>query len=186
MKKHAWASLVLLAGCMGESVTPPAEFEPEAGDEGTELILDPAKLSNPTAELGTDKTRPIAKTIEWLPIGTEQGVTFNGEAVVVDRITRDDANGLYGVQIRLKNRTKDRQKLQWLVRFYTRTGGQIMGYAGGLGAGERWQGAVVEPYGSVTVSDFARSNGAEGFRLFVKGAGGAGDGTADVVKPKDE
>jgi hypothetical protein len=31
--------------------------------------------------------------------------------VIVDRIVRGDANGLYGVSVRLKNRTKDVQKL---------------------------------------------------------------------------
>jgi hypothetical protein len=187
MIKHAWlASLLCVAGCFGDSVTPPDEPREEAGDEGTEVRIDPARLKNPTSELGTERTRPIAKTIEWAPIGTEQGQTFAGGAIAVEQVVRDDANGLYGVQVRLKNTGKDRQKIQWLIRFYTRDGGQVIAYAGGLGDGARWQGAVIEPYKSVTVGDFARVRGAEGFKLFLRGAGSKDEGSADLPKKVEE
>jgi hypothetical protein len=73
-----------------------------------------------------------------------------------------------------------------VIRFYDRFGGQISAYAGSIGAAERWQGAVIEPYGMTTISDFARLNGAEGFRLHVKGAGSEGDGGADVRRKPAE
>lgn len=177
--RHALWALVLLAGCTSESIHPPDEWREEAGSEGTDVNIDPAKLNNPTSELGTDRVRPIAKTIEWLPIGTEEGATYADEALVVDRILRDDAENNYAVRVRLKNTTKDVQKAQWLVRFYTRQGAQIAGYVGGIGSGERWQGVVVEPFGYTTISDFARVMGAEGFRLYIKGAGGSADGSPD-------
>lgn len=182
----AGASTLVLGGCGGESIHPPDEWREEPGPGGTELDLDPAKLNNPTSELGTDRVRPIAKTIEWLPIGTEEGATYNDEALTVDRILRDDADNNYAVRVRLKNSTKDVQKVQWLIRFYNRHGAQIAGYVGGVGSGERWQGAVVEPFGYTTVSDFARVMGAEGFRLYVKGAGGSTDGSPDDPATKDE
>jgi len=177
--RHALWALVLLAGCTGESIHPPGEWREEAGPEGTDVKIDPAKLNNPTSELGTERVRPIAKTIEWLPISTEEGATFSDEALVVDRILRDDADNNYAIRVRLKNTTKDVQKAQWIIRFYNRQGAQISGYIGGIGAQERWQGVVVDPFGYATISDFARIMGAEGFRLFVKGAGGSADGSPD-------
>ena len=181
MRHALWATVVLAfaAGCSGESIHPPAEWGEEAGPEGTDVNIDPAKLNNPTSELGTDRVRAIAKTIEWLPIGTEEGATYSDEALIVDRILRDDAENNYAVRVRLKNTTKEVQKAKWIIRFYNRQGAQISGYVGGIGSGERWQGVVVEPYGYATVSDFARVMGAEGFRLYVLGAGGAKDGSPD-------
>jgi hypothetical protein len=176
-----------VASCSGESIHPGKEWREEAGDEGTEVDIDPAKLNNPTSELGTERVRGIAKTIEWLPIGTEEGATYCDDALVVDRILRDDAENNYGVRVRLKNTSKNVVKLKWILRFYTRQGAQIAGYAGGLGkGGEQWQGAVAEPFGYVTVSDFARVMGAEGFRLYITGAGGNADGTPDDPATRDE
>jgi len=175
-----------IAGCNSESIHPPNEWREEAGPEGTDVNIDPAKLNNPTSELGTDRVRPIAKTIEWLPIGTEEGASYADESLVVERILRDDADNNYAVRVRLKNTTKDVQKVQWIIRFYNRNGAQISGYVGGIGSGERWQGAVVEPFGYTTISDFARVMGAEGFRLYVKGTGGSPDGSPDDAATKDE
>ncbi|HLY10979.1 MAG TPA: hypothetical protein VKW04_16885 [Planctomycetota bacterium] len=183
--RYAFLAVLFVAGC-GESIRPGDEWEQEAGSEGTTVHIDPAMLNNPTSELGTDRTRGIAKTIEWMPISTEDGVTYGDDAVVVERILRDDADNNYGVRVRLKNTTKDVRKLQWLIRFYSRHGSQIAAYVGGIGTTEKWQGAVIEPYGYTTVSDFARVMGADGFRLFVKTAGSSADGTPDDPATKEE
>lgn len=179
--RYALCALLLAAGCNVE-----ARYEEQAGPEGTDVNIDPAMLNSPTSELGTERVRPIAKTIEWVPIGTEEGATYGDEALVVDRILRDDADNNYGIRVRLKNTTKNVVKVQWLIRFYNRHGAQIAGYVGGIGSGERWQGAVVDPFGYTTLSDFARVMGAEGFRLYVKGPGGAQDGTPDDPATKEE
>jgi hypothetical protein len=184
--RYAILALILAAGCSGGQKYSSGEWRDEPGPEGTEVNIDPAKLNNPTSELGTDRVRPIAKTIEWLPIGTEEGATYCDEALVVDRVLRDDADNNYGIRVRLKNTTKNLQKVQWLIRFYNRHGAQIAGYVGGIGSGERWQGAVVDPFGYTTLSDFARVMGAEGFRLYLKGAGGSPDGTPDDPATKQE
>lgn len=183
--RYAFLALLFAVGC-GESIKPGDEWEKEAGNEGTTVDIDPAKLNNPTSELGTDRTRGIAKTIEWLPISTVEGATYADDAVVVDRILRDDAENNYGVRVRLKNTTKNVVKVQWLIRFYTRHGSQINGYYGGAGTGEKWQGAVIEPFGYTTVSDFARVMGADGFRLAVKGPGGSPDGSPDDPATKED
>ena len=178
--------LATASACTNESIHPPEEWREQAGPEGTDVNIDPAKLNNPTSELGTERVRPIAKTIEWLPIGTEEGATFNDEALIVDRILRDDVDNNYAVRVRLKNTTKDVQKVQWIIRFYNRNGARISGYVGGIGSAERWQGAVVDPFGYTTISDFARVMGAEGFRLYVRGPGGSADGSPDDPANKDE
>jgi hypothetical protein len=183
--RYALLAVLFVAGC-GESIKPGSEWQEEAGSGGTTVNIDPAMLNNPTSELGTDRTRGIAKTIEWAPISTEEGATYGDDAVVVDRILRDDAENNYGVRVRLKNTTKDVRKLQWLIRFYTRHGSQIAAYEGGIGAQEKWQGAVIDPFGYVTVSDFARVMGADGFRLLVKTAGSSPDGHPDDPATKEE
>ncbi len=187
--RYAMFALVLVAGgCYGESVTAPEDPVDEPGPEGTEVEIDPAVYDNPrTAELDTEKLRPIAKTIEWPGISTEEGSTYLGDALVVDRISRDDSDGSYGIRVRLKNSTRQVVRGQWIVRFYTRQGGHLAGYVGGIGSQERWQGVVVEPFKTAVVTDFSRVIGAEGFRLFVKGgAGSNADGLPDDPAQKEE
>lgn len=187
--RYAWvaASLVLFAGCSGESVHPPDYPREQAGDEGTEVFIDPAFDEQlRTSELGTDRTRGIAKTIEWTGISTEVGTTYLGDALAVDHIFRDDADNQYGVRVRLKNATKNVVGFEFLIRFYTREGGQVLGYAGVGGAQERWKRAVADPFGVVVVDDFARVSGAEGFRLFVRKAGGKEEGQPDDPAQREE
>jgi hypothetical protein len=175
MMKYAGVALsaFLFAGCYGESVHPPDYPREQAGDEGTEVAIDPAfDDALRTSELGTDRTRGIAKTIEWTGISTEIGTTYQDDAVAVDRIFRDDADNQFGVRVRLKNSTKNVVKVDYLIRFYTRQGGQILGYAGAGGSEERWKAILLEPFGTAVAGDFARVLGAEGFRLFVRKAGG--------------
>lgn len=180
-----WAFLA--AGCAGESIHPPDYPREEAGDEGTEVAIDPAFDEQlRTSELGTERIRGIAKTIEWTGISTEVGTTFADDAVAVDHIYRDDADNQYGVRVRLKNSSKNVLKLDYLIRFYTRSGGQVLGYNGVGGGTERWTGIVLDPFGTAVAGDFARVSGAEGFRLFVRKAGAKDEGQADDPATKEE
>ena len=84
--RHALIALSAVAfiGCYGESVHPPDYPREEAGDEGTEVAINPEILDQiQTAELGTDRTRGIAKTIEWTGISTEVGATYHDDALTV-------------------------------------------------------------------------------------------------------
>lgn len=176
MRHTLWA-FVLAVGCYGESITPPDYPVEEPGPEGTDLQVDQNDLRFPlTSELGTEITRPIAKTIEWPGISTEEGTTFADGKVVVDQIMRDDSqDGTYGVRVRLKNTTKEAQRLEYVIRFYTREGHRIAGYQGVAGTQERWKGFVINPFRYTVVDDFARVHGAEGFRLHVRAAGAGGE-----------
>ncbi|HEX7902130.1 MAG TPA: hypothetical protein VF950_30505 [Planctomycetota bacterium] len=180
-------SSVALIGCYGESTRPPDYPREEAGDEGTEVVINPEVYDNPqTAELGTDRTRGIAKTIEWTGISTEVGATYHEDALTVDHIFRDDADNQYGVRVRLKNSTKNVVKGEYLIRFYTRQGGQILGYKGVGGQQERWTGIVVDPFGVAVADDFARVSGAEGFRFFLRKGGSKDEGLPDDPAKKEE
>ena len=172
------------AGCGGESVTPPDYPRDEAGPEGTDVAIPADTYEKPSiSEFGTHKTRGIAKTLEWPGISTEEGTSYLGDALVVDRIFREDASNFYAVRVRLKNTTKSPVKGEYLVRFYTRQGERILGYLGVGGEQERWTGFVVEPFGSAVINDFSRVMGAEGFRLAVRGTGSKADGLPDDPSP---
>jgi len=174
------------SGCYGESVHAPDYPQDEPGPEGTDVQADPALYDKViTDELDTQRTRPIAKTIEWPGISTETGESYLGDALVVERILRDDSDNSYAIRIRLKNTSKQVVKAECLIRFFTQSGGQIASYVGGIGAQERWTGVVAEPFGVVTVTDFARVIGAEGFRLYVRGHGGKSDGKPDDPAEKE-
>lgn len=174
MRHGVWA-LVLAVGCYGESIHPPDSPQEEPGPEGADLVVDQTDYEHPrTHELGTELTRPIAKTVEWPGISTEEGTTYVDGKVVVDQIMRDDdPHGTYGVRVRLKNTTKEALKLEYVIRFYTRQGVRIAGYQGFAGTEERWKAFVVPPYRNTVVDDFSRVHGAEGFRLHVRAAGSA-------------
>lgn len=180
-------STACFMGCYGESVRSGDYPREEAGPEGTEVAIDPEVLDQvATSELGTDKTRDAAKTIEWIGLSTEVGATYLGDALAVDHIFRDDSDNQYGVRVRLKNSTKNVVKFDYLIRFYNRQGGQILGYTGVGGASERWTSRIVDPFGVVVVDDFARVSGAEGFRLFVRKGGSKDEGLPDDPAKKEE
>ncbi|HXG61837.1 MAG TPA: hypothetical protein VNO22_10710 [Planctomycetota bacterium] len=185
MRHVALPALVLAIGCYGESVRPPEEPAAEPGPEGTEIEM-PIGRTPRTAELDTDRTRPIAKSVEWPNLGTEEGDSYLEDAVVVDEIFRHSAGGDYGVRVRLKNATPQLLRIEYLIRFTDRRGASLLGHTGGGGPGERWTGLVLEPFGTATAADFARAIGAEGFRLFVRKAGSKTEGLPDDPAGKEE
>ncbi len=185
MRRHALFALVLAVGCYGESVHPPEEPAVEPGPEGTEIET-PIGRTPRTGELDTDRTRPIAKSVEWPNLGTEEGDTYLEDAILVDEIFRQSAGGDYGVRVRLKNTTKQLLSVEYLIQFTDRRGVPFLGHVGGGAPGERWTGLVLEPFGTATAADFARAIGAEGFRLFVRKAGSKAGGLPDDPAGKEE
>ena len=176
---------VLAVGCSGDSLSSGDYPRDEAGDEGTDVAIPAETYEKPSiSEFGTNRVRGIAKTIEWPGISTDEGTSYLNDAVVVDRIFREDAENFYAVRVRLKNTGKTAVKGEYLVRFYTRQGERILGYIGVGGTEERWSGFHLEPFGSIVVNDFCRVSGAEGFRLAVRGAGSKTDGNPDDPSPE--
>lgn len=185
MRRHALFALVLAVGCYGESVHPPEEPSVEPGPEGTEIET-PIGRTPRTGELDTDRTRPIAKSVEWPNLGTEEGDTYLEDAILVDEIFRQSAGGDYGVRVRLKNTTQQLLSVEYLIQFTDRRGVPFLGHVGGGASGGRWTGLVLEPFGMATAADFARAIGAEGFRLFVRKAGSKAEGLPDDPAGKEE
>ena len=185
--RYAIFALLFAAGCYGESIHAPDYPGDRPGPEGTEVKIDPNLYENlKTAELGTEKVRPIAKTIEWPGVSSEVGTTYRGDALVIDHIFRDDSDNSYGVRVRVKNTTQQALKLEYMIRFYSREGGRLASWAGGIGQSERWQGFVVEPLRHETLSDSCKVLGAEAFRLFIRGAGANEDGIPDDPSKQEE
>ena len=185
--RYAIVALVFVVGCYGESIHPPEYPYDQPGPEGTEVKVDPNLYENlKTSELGTDKVRPIAKTIEWPGVSTEVGTSYHGDAVIVDHIFRDDADNSYGVRVRVKNTTQQVQKLEFLIRFYSRDGGRLSAWVGGIGQNERWQPFVIDPLRHAVLTDSCKVIGAEGFRLFIRGGGAKEDGIPDDPTKREE
>ncbi len=181
--RYALFAILAVAGCGSAQEGPGGE----PLDLGTDITFDPKDVDHPQiSELDTDRLRPPAKTIEWSALSTSVGESFHSDAVVVDRIHREDADHNFGVRVLLKNTTRDVLKMEYLVRFVMRAGGELGGYTGSNGAGDRWSPFALEPYGIKEVGDFCRVMGADGFKLFVRGAGAATDGKPDDPAKKEE
>jgi hypothetical protein len=174
----------LVPGC-GWPGTIEVEQEPldPVSSSDTNVQVDPSIYQNPqTSELGTDRTRGIAKTIEWSRNGTEMGSTFCRETIVVDHIMREDAENWYGVRVRLKNTQTAAQAIQWHITFFNAKGERLLSLNETWKEGdwqETWKSAVLDGLGLVTLTDACRLKGAVGFRLYVRKAGASDAGDAD-------
>jgi hypothetical protein len=177
MRHLAWLAVVA-AGCGGGMKVPNDPDEPVRSDGRVDV--DPAAYQNVrTSELGTDRTRGIAKTIEWQKSGTELGTTYCGGAVVVEKILRDDADNFYGVRVRLANRQNQAAAFQWRIQFTNLKGEPLIGFNHNEVDEPVWKSVSLAPLGMEVVTDSCRLKGAVAFRLFVRKAGGKEDGLPD-------
>ena len=153
---------LLVAGCFGYGGYIPVPSEPQEPIEDTgsygadsdqvRYVLDNFR----TSELGTEKTRPIAKTVEWPEISTLPGASYVSGKAVVDRIQRGDSGNSYGVQVRLKNTTGEVQSLEYRIRFVTRKGSDLIPYVGIMIASRSaWRESASSPAGSGSPGDRA-------------------------------
>ena len=211
--------MAVLAGCGTPDVLPDedlVDFEAVYGVVQVEDYVESYEIGQGediylnlnTSELGTDITRPIAKTIEWPDISTATGETYHRGRLTVDHITREDSDHMYGVRVRLRNTSPHLLTMEYLIRFFARVPGQnldpiemedgtytrprlvltpIAGWNGHNGEEDRWTSILIEPYMTSVLSDFSRIMGAEGFQLLVRGRGSSLDGTPDIqVAPEGE
>lgn len=177
--RYALFAAFLAAGCYGGSLGWEDYPLEDVSPEENPVEWDPALLDQfSTAEHGTEKMRPVSRTIDWPVMGPEQGkTTYAAGSVMVDRILRQEADNSYGVRVRLKNTTGDVKKLEYHVQFYTRSGERFHGTLGLSGTQDRWKPFVLDPYRTAEVADFCRVIGAEGFQLAVRAQGDTGDGS---------
>lgn len=168
MKRLAWVLLALASCSSGakKEETPRASTEPK-------MEIDP-KTAEPirTHELGTDRLRPAAKTLEWSNRSTADSAVYLGGEVVVDKIFREDAEDFFSVRVRLGNRSGQVVKFEYRILFTDRDGTRLLGIEDG------YRPALLEPRGVRDVSDACRGRGATDFQLFVRAAGSKEEGTA--------
>ncbi len=172
-----------LAGCgWGEIDIEEMPMEPVSSSD-TQVSVDPSVYESPkTSELGTDRTRGQAKTLEWQQVGTEMGATYCGGAVVVDHVIREDADNWYGVRVRVKNTQNNVEKLQWRISFYNAKGERFLSLNETWKEGEwneTWKSNAMDPLGLLTVTDACRLKGAVSYRLFLRRQGSNDAGNAD-------
>lgn len=180
MRHLVWALLPLLVPACGRRHLdiPDEPIEPAYSDGLVDV--DPSiYASMKTSELGTERTRGIAKTIEWQKSGTELGTTYCGGAVVVEKVLRDDAENFFGVRVRMENRRNEKHTLQWRLQFYNAKGEPLIGFIHNEVNEPVWKSIVLPPLGFETVTDSCRLKGAVAFRLFVRKGGANDDGLPD-------
>lgn len=154
-------ALLVLASC-SSGTRKPTETTESSGRTVMPKMLEPGA----TDELGTERTRGLAKTIDWPNAGTNETTTFLNGDLVVDRILREDAENLYGVRVRLGNRTTRVEKIEYRFRFFDSTGAEL------LPIHTDWRPAILEPRGLREVSDSCSVRWAVGFHLLVRRPGG--------------
>ena len=150
--------LPLLAACSGKA----PEQKPERSVE-ERVEVDP-RTAEPirTQELGTDRLNPVAKTLEWSNRSTRESATYLAGNVVIDKIFREDSDDIFGVRIRLGNRTAQVVSLEYRITFLDKNGVELVGIRNGFSP------ALLEPRGTVEVGDTCRVRGAVDFQLSVR------------------
>lgn len=192
MRRWIWIVVLALAACrpIGKKQRgAEARIRPDAATVAAAtvsapppelLLVDPTIYDHPhTSELGTHRTRGMSKTIEWQAIGTEEGATYMGGAVGVDRILRHDADNFFGVRVRLAARKNQAIPVEWRVAFYAADGLRLIGFNQLDEKDDGWRRAVLPPFGFAEVTDSCRVKGAIGFRLFVRAPGSKDEGVRD-------
>ena len=176
-KNLIWLALpALLASCsiFGSDDRPSSEPEERTISITTEKVHLSEKLDalESGSDWGNDRSDRISKTVEWSSVSTHEHATYLGRTVVIDQVRRDDADDFYGVRIRLGNRTAATLELEYLFRFYDGEGHALASMH------ETYRPVLLTPRGTDSVFNNARSQGAVGFRLFVRKKG-----TTDVGYP---
>ncbi len=151
-------AFVLLVSCSSTRKTK----EPERREASDPTLLTRNTQPGATGDLGTERTRPGSKTIDWPGLGTAENTTFLNGDIVVDRILREDGENMYGARVRLGNRSSRIQRLEFRFVFLDPQGSRL------LPVRNRWHSIMIEPRGVLEVSDACRVHGAVAFELFVR------------------
>jgi hypothetical protein len=189
----AWSllSAAVLAGCRANTSLdmyyPPDDEEYEAIGDAPALLMDPAYYEEvKTSELGTEKTRGIAKTVDWIDVSTTIGTTYMNGGIGVESIERGDADNFYSARVLIKNRNVATAKIECKIAFFNAQGDRLIGVDDFTGDKEVWQPVQLEGLGSAKVTNSCRVKGAVSFRLHVRAAGASDDGLPDQGRDKQD
>lgn len=168
--------VVLAAGCKAPPPKAPiADTPPPPNLDMPREILDER-----TWVREQEKGRRVAKTVEWLDVSPQEGVTYLDGTIIVDKIVRNDAEDIYGVKIRLKNLTKLECVVETKVDFFDIRGDRQMGML------DDWRSSDLKPLDFATIENTCKVKGAVGFQLCVRKRGSDGDGVADFSGKTEE
>ena len=179
------AVLALVGGCRrNQDFYNTYDAEEEAvGDYDPSLMVDAAFYENvTTSELGTELIRGTAKTVDWSFGSIDEGTTYLGGFIKVDKIFRQDADNFFKVSIRLRNTDGSPAKVEWKIALYDAQGTRMAGLSDWVGDKEVWRSASIEPRSSVLINNGSRVKGATVFRLTVRRSGASDDGLPDATK----
>lgn len=157
-------------------------------DEKPDASYKPPEWSAPREiyEMGTrqenrqDKARAIAKTVDWLNVSTAAGTRYATGAIEVDKIFREDANNMYAVNIRLKNRTDETMNLEYRIVFHGLRGQPLVGRQ------KSWTPFMIQPYVFAEVGDRCEIQGAVGYHLRIRKVGSDDSGVDDMARKEEE
>jgi hypothetical protein len=159
----------LLAGCGSSPEDSIAPAEPVA-----EVDADSASMSElvdrgiRTGDSGVSRLKDRAKTVGYSPGSTEVGEKLFEESLIVDHVTRQDADNHFGVTVNLFNNREDAPAVfEWRIAFFNEQGGEV----GSLHSG--WKSKAIDAKRWGTVSNFATVRGAVTFKVEARAPGTA-------------
>jgi hypothetical protein len=116
-------------------------------------------------------------SVDWFAISTEEGMTFLGGALVVDKIRRHYSEGVFGVDVRVRNTTSKAIEGLYVIEFRSPTHEVI------LGQKREYHPFFAAPHGYAVLTNSALTTGAIGFRLFIRGRAPENRGNPDPKNP---
>jgi len=164
-----FAALVF-AGCENapEYYIPPPEAAPvHDGDSATTAELINRNLR--TTDLGVGRLKDPAKTVGYAPGSTEPGEKLLDGALIVDHVTREDADNHFGVTVCLFNNREDAAaSFEWRIAFFNDKSVQVTSLH------PDWKARSIDSKRWGCVSNSATVRGATRFKVEVR-APGSGD-----------
>ena len=160
------------------------EYDEPVGAYDPNMMIDPACYENvKTSELGTEM-RGRAKSVDWQYGSIEEGMTYVGGTILVDKVLRNDADNLFDVTIRLRNTDANPSKVEWKIALYSSDGTRIAGLTDWTGDKEVWHNCSIDARGFASVTNGARVKGATIFRLQVRRSGANDEGNPEKGKDR--
>lgn len=162
----AVAALVL-AGCGSspENYIDPESSAPaiESDSASTAELID---RNIRTTDLGVGRLKDPAKTVGYAPGSTEPGEKLLDGMIVVDQVTRQDADNHFGVTVCLFNNREDAATtVEWRIAFFNSKGAEVSSLNPG------WKTRCIDAKRWAAVSNSATVRGATTFKVEARAPG---------------
>jgi hypothetical protein len=163
----ALVAALVLAGCENapENYIAPVESAPRSeADTATTAELMSRNLK--TSELGVGRLKDPAKTVGYAAGSTEPGEKLLDGALVVEHVTREDADNHFCVTVSLFNNREDASAaFEWRIAFFNDKNVEVTSLQPG------WKARSIEAKRWGNVSNSATVRGATRFKVEVRAPG---------------